>query len=233
MSILNVEALASTVVGSPTRADARIFDMHVGTAKSDNEVDLAAHEWAKDYAEAHGRKPRLIGVGTHAAVHEHPTDKSKVIKVVHKPDPCWRFYAELINRLPRDERVHVPRMRASALNPDGTSVHIMERLLPASKGAVSKSFKLDPYPWTWFQYLNDTSQFFLYTSIKTARHIIRDIEKLTDDDGLLDAVEQSPHPFNRLMAKLRAECRLDIHDDNIMFRPNGELVLSDPVENRP
>ena len=37
------------------------------------------------------------------------------------------------------------------------------------------------------------------------------------------------HPFWVLLQALLKKCSLDVHDANLMFRRNGDLVLNDPV----
>ena len=222
MSILSVKVeTAATVTGRPTPLEEDIFDIHVGRAKTDNEVDFEAKRWVRDAAKFFARQPRMVGGGSYAVVYEHPKDKNKIIKVVHKPDPCWRYYAQLRNKLPQDERVYVPKMYASVVNDDGTSVHVMERLLEADDASlVRKSFQMDPYPWGWF-YLDGLSiSGFVYHEL--VQLYGKGLKRLAHP-----RVEE--HPLTKLVTRLNAKCHLDINDKNIMFRSNGELVLNDPV----
>ena len=91
MSILTVTAKVLT------KSEKAVFDIHI-TPGFPHSL-MVFNPWMDGYKNIFGKRPKPIGHGQYAAVYAHPTNKRKVIKVVHNPDKCWDIYLSIISKI--------------------------------------------------------------------------------------------------------------------------------------
>ena len=187
-----------------------------------------------------GKRLKKIGYGSFADVYQHPTDGNKVVKVVRYRDWCWAVFVDFINdTTDRQQRKYLPtihNMNAASLYDDneGSGVYIMEKLRPWSTSIIKKSARLDRIPFMSMMQLWDGRNV-RYTLPHDAMLRVLGVEREDDDDFYddleadLEAAKDDGHPFIEILEELGHRCRLDLAEENIMFRQNGQLVLNDPV----
>ena len=203
-------------------------------------LDTPPDDWERDIRKALGKSVKKIGSGSFATVYQHPTDRNKVVKVVRRKDWCWGRFIELISdTTDRRQRKYLPIIHDWTSDgvdeygdDEGAGVYIMERLYPWSDAGIKKAARLDRVPFLYLMHLEGRSdgRYELdYGAILKALGVEWDDEP-DFMDGLEDALDDAKeHPFLEMIEELRPRCRLDLSEDNIMFRKNGQLVLNDPV----
>ena len=216
MSILTVTAGATVRLSEADKKILRIGEDESYFRKWDGRLaveDVAMSAFEDEWQEVFGKGVSEVGEGMYAVVYDHPTEQDKVVKVTYHEDKCWDHFMKVASRLPPVLKAYVPK-RHGWVEYDYHSTYIMERLLPLTMDRVKKSYEMDPRPW---HILEDSE--FSGLSVRVSRFVRSQ-----------DRPRPNPrHHFHRLIKELLKRCSLDVHDANIMFRRNGEMVLNDPV----
>ena len=213
MSILTITAASSTDEDLLRAVAAEVAKRHVTAIKSIPNIEL-------------------LGQGAFARVYTHPTDKKKVIKVV-RDDACWRLYADLATRKRRNRampKIHAYKEFKSQIDPNlEWGVYIMERLIKWSPKMLKVAHRRDPHTVEYL--LNPDTSALGARAKRQARRILLLPDLVANFKRRWDTRfgDMRPPPIAGLIKRLERKCRLDLHKGNIMFRPNGDVVLNDPV----
>lgn len=195
-----------------------IFGIHIPTGWGHSQETRS--KWAREYRRLTGKRVELVGHGQQAAVYSHPSNRNKVVKVVFRDDDCWRRYVDMVQYLAPDQRRYTPKIYAGTVNQDRTSIYIVERLRQTGPDMLRKAYELDPYPMEHL--VANVGRAPMMADFVYRRH--------GGERAFYDRFQTSwTHPFSLLLRSLEKQCELDLHEANIMFRRNGELVLNDPV----
>ena len=197
-------------------------------------LNAPVDRWITYVSNRIGKKPRLLGYGSFAHVYEHPTDKDRVVKVVSKKDKCWGLYTEYIKKKSQDRVAskYLPRIykEAKKRKPQGTGVYIMERLKPWGPAILKRAALKDKMA------LASLIEYYMRRVLPSTENVI--LKALGLDrrgkylQDVLDGFEEAELdnlPLMKIMDELEAFCELDLEEENVMFRSDGQLVLMDPV----
>ena len=236
-------ALVSLLVeSSPVHKD---DEKLLGLLSAERDNGVSDYDSAMRIAEKM-RMPKL-GAGSFATAFSHPYDRKKAVRITREGDRCWiRFVGYLKNHKSR----YFPTIHAHQNLFNGGAITIVERLyeFDAKKLVKRRNFPV-------LLYLSLTTSDYerkfrkrltskeMRNSLGTLVHVKKWIDELptptSASDGwssgktriAINELLQSKIPFFVILRHIvaKTKCKLDLHPGNLMHKPDGSLVINDPV----
>lgn len=155
------------------------------------------------------RRFTFIGSDSFALVFKSP--KSREVVKFFKNDPGYLAFLQLVNKHPNK---HFPQFRGYAPLPNWDGWHLvkLEPLLPIADYEFYSNY-------SWISYYCESLLFGPNIVPQNLRETVEQKAKSHQslEQACMVLVAQRPSGYN-----------LDIHEDNIMKRPDGTLVIIDP-----
>ena len=168
-----------------------------------------------------------IGSGSCAAAYQ--LEDGRVLRVNTRADPAYQAFIRLA--LQRQDNPFYPKVFAAGFYPDKQIV-VMEKLTPlcTQQGSTDEKFmrklKIAHFTVAFLSYDSTKSE----SAAKNASELV--LKDVVFCRTLRRSYARHKQAFRQLVADLRwlvREYNYDLHGKNIMVRPCGQLVVTDPV----
>ena len=155
-----------------------------------------------------------IGEGAYGIVFENK-NKNFVLKVSKHPDPAYDSYVKMIKNNPNPHFPKISDLKKIVIKSDEYYIYLIEKLkhLDSKIGNVFSSLVTMLIRGYTIDQIKSTLQNTIWLTT---------FDRIIKKPQLLEAIE--------LIAKLAKEhmFELDLHNQNVMYRPNGAIVITDP-----
>ena len=164
------------------------------------------------------------GAGVFARVFAKP-NHNRIVKISTRQDDCWILFAQFA--MSQTNNKHLPKIpwikryqgKDAWLEPTEFFITIIERLQPLTDEAISRISD----PGVLYGILE-------YTDIYVDEELY-DVDAFSSSIGE-QRVKYKNHLFVktlRQMENLGSNCVTDLHDENLMVRGDGTIVITDPL----
>ena len=171
---------------------------------------LIANDWFK------------IGHGRFSNVYDK-TNSKFVIKATHRDDPSYDLYIQLVKK---SHNPHFPIIVDRQILNNNTHVYLIEKLFPISKNDHIKAVAIQRIV------SNCTNNKSLPDIFKVSEKVKRFPHLVANANNLYNIAKTFPPKLieaARLIGNLHG-VTFDIHDNNIMQRKDGTIVITDPCD---
>ena len=175
-----------------------------------------------------------IGDGNFAVTYAKP-GHNRVVKVSTQADVCWIRFAQYAMSVTDNKHLpKIPWIRRYQGNREGIAqeffITIIERLLPITSDNIT-SIK-DPAILLGLFHYGDFAPF-MRNRILDALHVIGYAkDEWLDGDEKIVAAKFGDHPFIQALEMInstKGRCWTDLHEENLMVRSDGTIVITDPI----
>ena len=217
--------------------------IHANDAKLLQELSLPSPRADNNGALDNARKMHMqqLGKGSFATVFVHPYDSKKAVRITDRGDMCWfRFVAYLA----KHKSKYFPTIYAHQPLKDGGAITIVEKLKEFNPSNLKgKNLSIIAY-----LALTDMDYIDKYKKKLTSKEVLVSVAKHPNvkkwiekgdfygydpslEEEAMKEFEISKMPFFVAIRHIvdKTKCHLDLHRENLMHRPDGSLVINDPI----
>lgn len=144
--------------------------------------------------------------------------KHYVMKVNHRPDPAFSDFAALVKSHPNPHFPKIGKMQTFEVYDDTYYVYLIEKL---EKIEIGEAIELSSVYESIVRAARMGNDSAIKNHVAKFKKFGNKAKKYKLDDSLIDALI--------LIGKMSGDHVLDLHEENIMMRKDGTIVITDPL----